>query len=268
MKSQHPTADVDSDTVSESDEPVRPKRESPQPSKYPTKAIGIGKIGGTWRMSSPEPVPKAVSERRDLPPELKPTLADEEDEPNMKQTSSLALLTSDIDNQEDRKTIKTKFGMTRDGKAKASAPQMASLPQSTDNETNPPSGSHLEQSRTPPKGGSRLGVIGFKKGQVISPHPQPNEDKADESTASEDDTGGLDSADRFDVGAKLRVKTSSPEKPKPAASSSPSPPPKPTIPKEPQRELTAQEKANKRREELKRDLEAKRKDPSRKKRKF
>ena len=224
-------------------------------------------------MSSPEPVPKAVSERKGLPPELKPTLADEETqseegEPNMKQISSLALLTSDIGNQEDEKATKPKFGMARDGKAKASAPQMASPSQSTDNERNPPSGSHLEQSRTPPKGGSRLGVIGFKKDQVLSPHPQPNENRADESTASEDDTGGLDRADRFNVGAKLRVKTSSPEKPKPAAPSSPSPPPKPTVPEEPRRELTAQEKANKRREELKRDLEAKSKGPSKKKRKF
>ncbi|EEA21778.1 hypothetical protein TMatcc_008801 [Talaromyces marneffei ATCC 18224] len=107
------------------------------------------------------------------------------------------------------------------------------------------------------KRGKKLGLIGGgkKKPQAAAPKPEPDE------TDEDLDTGPITSTQ------KQKVPSTSPPPP-PAVSSSPSPIRHRVSKAEPEPELSAEQKANKKREELKRQLDAKSKAPTKKKRKF
>lgn len=111
--------------------------------------------------------------------------------------------------------------------------------------------------QTSPKKGKKLGLIGGgrKKPQVAT--PQPEYEETDEDLDAEPSKSTQ----------RQKPPSTSPSPP-PAISRSQSPVPRRVLKAEPEPELSAEQKANKKREELKRQLDAKSKASTKKKRKF
>lgn len=131
-----------------------------------------------------------------------------------------------------------------------------------------PASPRLEKPTTSTQPAKKLGTIGSKKAApaINLPSRDTAPTRGGEVTASEDDSDDLDSGPRLSQPGPLKRN----ESPPPSSSEQPSPvPKKPSIePKVEEEELSAQQKADKKREELKRQMHATSKAPQKKKRKF
>ncbi|KAL1880893.1 hypothetical protein Plec18167_003428 [Paecilomyces lecythidis] len=240
---------------------------SPEKPTLKPKSKGLGVIGGPkpTKKEPPRPPSSTASEasepshRSPVPePDLDQEIASEDEEetkppPNPKPQRAEKELAS--------KPRSRGLGVIGGKKAKAPSPSPSPSPPPEKSKPKSPSAAPGADSASPspqkPKPRGKLGTIGGgARGKTIPSRPaQEAVPAAAESTESDAE----DDLDRVPAARKTKP---------PSRSSSPPAPPAVKQEKEPERELTAQEKANKKREQLKRELEAKSKAPAKKKRKF
>ncbi|KAH8700343.1 XRCC4-like factor-domain-containing protein [Talaromyces proteolyticus] len=254
----------DDHASTESDEEVEPvskkERSPPGPQQKKQQVKGLGRIGAsrvTTQLSRSESPPSPASTTSTDAPKLSNIPpADEETESD---SVSPWRETHRIPSSANEKPVmpKRKGGLGKIGGKKpepVTEPLRHESPQQASAKTMP---------TQPPK---KLGTIGAKKKPPITGLPLRETISVKEGiTASEDEGDDLDSAPKT-TPAKLKLQKSS--LPRFTTSKSPSPIPKKLPSSEPEEELSAQQRADKKREELKRQLDARSKAPQKKKRKF
>jgi hypothetical protein len=269
---------TESDQDAESDDGLDSIKAPVQKEKTPKKAMG--RIGG------PKAVPLGRSRKESVADET-----DSDDEPNVPKPRQRTPVTreepelddgTESDSQPERiptpspsktkkeppiKTAKKKgvlgkIGGKKPEPKKVPSPEPADTndlgqPTSDDDDLQP----HHARSKpqTTPKKGKKLGLIGGgkKKPQAAAVATTPEYEETD------DDLSAGPSKSR----PRQKAQSTSPSPP-PPVSKSPSPIPHRAPKAEPEPELSAEQKANKKREDLKRQLDAKSKAPTKKKRKF
>lgn len=245
-----PTVPTDQETESDEAEPPPPRPSPVSVSKPKQTAEPPAKDQETESEAAEEKEPEP-SRRQPSPDQI----------PKPKQTTA----------EEPPAKKRGLLGVIGGGKKKAKEPSPAPLPISPDKAEKIPTTTTTTPSPSPQKPkpkrpGGKLGVIGGvpkpskdKQDLLPSRAPPPTAAPAAESTASEAEDDDLDPVS---PAAKKKSKAS-PSPPRKAQAQQPIEPEP-----EPKREETAQEKADRKRQELKRQLEAKRQAPTKKKRKF
>lgn len=285
--------------VTESDKepgPTHVSRKSSTPPRHQQTAElkGLGRIGG------PQPVPKSTKPASSLSTESDdsldrskhPTKSPIQEETESDDASPLPRQKSAKGDVVPDKAASSSSSQTRGlGRIGGNKKQPELKPesrersspdaghQSTDEEARPKATREKPTQKTKPAG--RLGAIGGKKASLPSrtsaptPAPAAGTTTADLTASENDESDDLDARQRGggpssqqSLHNKSHHPASSSVKPPSSPSSSSSPPPPKKRSVEPERELTAQEKADKKREDLKRLLDAQTKAPVKKKRKF
>jgi hypothetical protein len=273
-----------SDQADESTDEEESRRAPVQKVKPPPKKA-VGRIGGPKAVAlgrprkesvslstdSDSPSESSKSKQRTVATQRRPGLNDDslstdsEHEPvAASKPKSLALKKDKHAETTKQKGVLGRIGGKRPEPKKPSPP---TSPEALDNDVETRSSSddvdkrHHSPKRLPtPKKANKMGLIGGGKKKIqpdIAPSPEHESDDDDLDAGPSRKT------------AKVRSPSSSPLPPPPSKSPSPiqrrrAPKPEP----EPEPELSAEQKANRKREELKRQLDARSKAPVKKKRKF
>lgn len=271
---------TESDQDAESDDGLDRIKVPVQKKKAPKKAMG--RIGG------PKAVPLGRSRKEPVADET-----DSDDEPNVPNPRQRTPVTreepelddgTESDSQPERISTPSPFKTKKEpptetakkkgvlGKIGGRKPEPKKIPSPEPADTNdlgrPTSDDDDLQPRharskpqTTPKKGKKLGLIGGgkKKPQAAA--------AAAATTPEHDETDDDLSAGPSKSRPRQKVPSTSPSPP-PPVSKSPSPIPHRAPKAEPEPELSAEQKANKKREDLKRQLDAKSKAPTKKKRRF
>lgn len=253
--SEQPAADGYGTTDSDEEAEPAPKPKITQlpPRREQQKAKGLGKIGGP-RRASPEALKKPQSPTASTASSdaLQVTHAEEETESDSPSPQRRSVIPPSSTQHEKPAAPKKKGGLGKIGGKK---------PEPVKDEPSSSASPPLEKppSTQPAK---KLGTIGSKKAAPTIDLPSRDTGAARRGmTASEDESDDLDSGPRFSQPGPDRNEPHHPpsETPSPVSKKPPS---------EPEEELSAQQKADKKREDLKRQMHAMSKAPQKKKRKF
>ncbi|CRG90211.1 hypothetical protein PISL3812_07254 [Talaromyces islandicus] len=252
--SEQPPADGYGTTDSDEEAEPAPKTKSiqPQSRREQPKAKGLGKIGGPKANPEPLPRPQSPTISTASSDALQATHTEEETESDSPSPQRRSVVPPPSTQLEKPAVPKRKGGLGKIGGKK---------PEPVKDEPSEPASPRLEKPK-PTQRTKKLGTIGSKRAAQTIELPSRDTGAARGGiTASEDESDDLDSGPR--------VAQPGPNRNEPHHPSSETPSPVPKKPSsELEEELTAQQKADRKREELKRQMHAMSKAPQKKKRKF
>ncbi|KAL4791967.1 XRCC4-like factor-domain-containing protein [Aspergillus venezuelensis] len=248
----------------------------------PSKPKGLGTIGGkkqtrqkspTPKSPTPSPSPPAKKPATSKPEEDETTDEDEDLEPPPRHEAKEKEKTAPQPASKPSRELGVIGGRKKQPEPAPKSPEQESEPEPETRASQPPSQSTTEPQQSPPpqqapkkKTIGRIGAIGGKAKATPSTSEAPTSSKTGDTEETDDDSPPVSrpKARPQEETASIDDSTKQEEEEAPAHKSIK----KEATPAEPERELTEEEKANRKREELKRQLAAKSKAPAKKKRRF